>query len=411
MIRWLLLIAVVGCVLTLAAPREVWKAYHGAAVQDLRFSPDGKRLASCGGTFMRLWNQKNGQQLLEFEHEARARRTHFSPKGDRVLTIAIDPWDDGLSESRLYNSKGRRLATLTHAEDESIVGGFAPNGKCLATLTSDWKEGKSHQLRLWDLQGKPIGGPHSGTGIVTSPLNFSPDGRFLYFERLGGQFRLFDTESSREIELAYQSVAPGPFSPDSKQLALRDGRGVRLVKTGDWTTVGRLAADQYALRLAYSAEGLLAVLTVEDSQDFLQVWNPATQSPVTARCPIPGSYHCLQISYSHDGTKILALTPLFPPGETRRSLISVLDARTGQLLSQKTFDLKYRYFNAEWHPKRPWVVAAAEDGMYIWRADDGRPVCDIPATQSSFTHCLSPDGDHLAIGAGQTIGLWRLPAR
>jgi WD40 repeat protein len=65
---------------------------HEKEVSGLAFSPDGKRLASCGlDRTVRLWDVGRGQEMLTLrDHTAAVKQVVFSPDGFRLAAAAAD---------------------------------------------------------------------------------------------------------------------------------------------------------------------------------------------------------------------------------------------------------------------------------------------------------------------------------
>ena len=63
---------------------------HPGAVDDAVFSPDGKYIATTGGTITKLWDVATGQEILTlYGHTADIIRAQFSPDGRYLATELI----------------------------------------------------------------------------------------------------------------------------------------------------------------------------------------------------------------------------------------------------------------------------------------------------------------------------------
>jgi len=64
---------------------------HPGSVDDALFSPDGKYMATTGGTITKLWDASTGQEMLTlYGHTGEINRVVFSPDGEHLITNAHD---------------------------------------------------------------------------------------------------------------------------------------------------------------------------------------------------------------------------------------------------------------------------------------------------------------------------------
>src|SRR5262249_24189827 len=129
---------------------QVWDLQTGRCVKDLpvgrlcgvRFSPDGRWLATDGVRKLRLWevgSWKEGPPA----GEASSYSIHFSPDG-RLLAC-----EAGKGTIRLVNSAtGKDLARLENPEQARSGGmAFTPDGTRLIAPSGD-----SRAIHVWDLR-------------------------------------------------------------------------------------------------------------------------------------------------------------------------------------------------------------------------------------------------------------------
>jgi eukaryotic-like serine/threonine-protein kinase len=203
---------------------------HTLAVHCLRFSPDGRRLASCACDKSRagkpheikVWDAADGTLLMSLSGRGRLFALAFSPDG-RWLAVG---GEDGIKV--LDGSSGRELVHLAGDKSEVTALAFSPDGWRLAS--AGIQENKVH---LWSCVDWGAASGHEEPLItMTAPgllcdLAFSPDGK-----RLAGASRdlikMWDAETGVEVLTllgAPQRYRDPPFNarvvfhPDGTRLA------------------------------------------------------------------------------------------------------------------------------------------------------------------------------------------------
>src|SRR5262249_13705788 len=126
----------------LTLPVPDWST--GLALSDVRFSPDGRRLAATFGNSssgrVALWDATTGQLAARLGgHGHLVFHLAFRPDGRRIATASHD------KTARVWDAAtGRTLWTIgAHAEMVNAVA-FSPDGTRLVT------GGRDKALRLWD---------------------------------------------------------------------------------------------------------------------------------------------------------------------------------------------------------------------------------------------------------------------
>ena len=146
-----------------------------AGIQQIAFSPDGKRLATANNDGATVWDITTGQKLLTFSgHGAGVRLSGiaFSPDGKSIATAGND------SAIRVWDSQtGTEIYLLIGHTGPAFGVAFSPNGKYLATSSVD------RTIKIWTLpaSGEQIGQPLTLYGHTASVYRvaFSPDGSRL----------------------------------------------------------------------------------------------------------------------------------------------------------------------------------------------------------------------------------------
>ena len=230
---------------------------YGGAIRSVAFSPDGKKIATCGdGNVARIWDAESAKELIKLEgHESElfnggVRSVAFSPDGKKIVTGGCD------CTIRIWDSESGKELQKLEGHERWVFAYFSPDGKKIASGSGDgfvriWDAESGKELKKWKGHRETIGAlafSPDGKKIVTAsgdvkdisiiiwdaesgekllnllhalPLNyiaFSPDGK-----KIAGRGSIWDAESGRLLHrlrghvgiTVYSTV----FSPDSKKVA------------------------------------------------------------------------------------------------------------------------------------------------------------------------------------------------
>ena len=282
---------------TIAQDTSRWGLPEGAKarlgrgyISEVKYSPDGTRLAVASGSGVWLYDSTTGRRvaLLRDGNSFSARSVAYSRDG-RMLAVAageiIGIWDAMTGELRIklranfglashvaFSSDGRTIAsggynvvrlwdaitgelkhTMTGERFGDVVSlAFSPDGRTLATGHDSPSAGHSTgstTIRLWDAAtGELITSLTEFLGLPTS-LAFSPDGRTLatglfYWHIAGdqlGSINLWDVETW-ELKLELRRHVPGVRNT-AGVLRIAYSRDGRTIASGTTDIHGRNGED------------------------------------------------------------------------------------------------------------------------------------------------------------------------
>jgi WD40 repeat protein len=249
---------------------------HQGYVQKVRFSPDGKTIATASfDNTAKLWSA-DGKELATLSgHTQPVVDVSFSPDGQTIATASQD------GTAKLWNRQGKLLRTLEKHPDVTIWSvSFSPDGQTIATAGADktvklwnlngnllktWqahdrevysitfsRDGKiatasdDNTVKLWDSQGKFIDTFNGHTQPVFN-VSFSPDGKTLASASTDNTAILWDLKTKKKVTLQGHSyfVRDIKFSPDGQTIATASwDKTVKLWRSRDGLPLETLQGHQ-----------------------------------------------------------------------------------------------------------------------------------------------------------------------
>jgi WD40 repeat protein len=177
-----------------AAPAETAMTLkgHTGEVHSVSFSPDGTRIASGDGEGLyeigrhpgeiKLWDASTGEERHTLKgHTWGVTSVRFSPDGKRIASGSRD------KTIRLWDaSTGDEINTLKGHTDYVWSVSFSPDGTRIASGSAD------NTIRLWDASTDEEFKTLKGHTLAVISVSFSPDGTRIASGSADNTIRLWD---------------------------------------------------------------------------------------------------------------------------------------------------------------------------------------------------------------------------
>ncbi|MCF7809430.1 WD40 repeat domain-containing protein [bacterium] len=232
---------------------------HTDFVNSVVYSPDGRYIASCGGSAIRMndktiriWNVEEGKEIRVLSVEARSGiSVCFCPDNDRIITS----YGDG--SSRRWNLRNGGKTESNENGSPVIRSDFEPLNKCVVT------QSLGDTTRIWDAANNEVIDIFNEESHRVITAGRSSDGRFLVTGSLDHTAKLWNCETGEDIRTFYGhlgGVFSADFSPDD-----------RFIVTGSLDNTARLWEVRTGREILKMGGHQYSVASVDYSQDGNQI--------------------------------------------------------------------------------------------------------------------------------------------
>jgi RNA polymerase sigma factor (sigma-70 family) len=237
---------------------------HSARITALDFSPDGKRIVSCGSDGIRVWKAASGQEMASVSPGAGGWLGGATLTSDGKAVVSTESGPNQF-KVRLRDSATLKLLREFDFDRPDLLYRVSADGKFLATIPN----GSDTTIELWDIaSGKPVRRWQGHTRRIWA-VQFTADGKTLLTAAEDKAIRFWEVPTGRQVReiTRYPDIVGVLVSSPKGALLATVGmtevhpRGVGLVgPSGSWprqkcVRIWDVGAGKEVRRLTLSEKG------------------------------------------------------------------------------------------------------------------------------------------------------------
>ncbi|KAF3890763.1 CHAT domain-containing protein [Tolypothrix bouteillei VB521301] len=398
---------------------------HQDNVTSITFSPDGKTLASSSDDkTIKIWS-RDGELLKTITgHGGGVTRVTFSPDGKTLASSSDD------KTIKIWSRDGRLLKTLIGHNDTVTSVAFSPDGKTLASSSKD------KTIKIWSRDGRLLKTLIGHNDAVTC-ITFSPDGKILASGGKNSTIKIWHLENGKsETWNGHKSlVASLSFSPDGKTLVSASwDNDIKI-----WNLTGKVVTTfsgytQRFFSASFSPDGKTIVSASGDNT--IKVWCVECQQPqilkkhTGAIASISVNRDSRMFASASDDSTILLWSSSGQLLHTLRGhhdvVISVVFSPDGQTLASGSKDKTVKLWNrngqllqtfvghndaissVSFSPDNQTIASGSADKTIKLWSKNGQLLQTLNNNGAISNIVFHPDGESIAFVIDNEIKLWNL---
>lgn len=371
-----------GLLITLMAAGFAWWQWQNARFNEVTaLNRSSKAMLALGEDFDALLEGLRAYKKLN--------ETSFSPTFDKAN---IQNQVNNFLKEALYHVK--EINRLEKHEDEVMDVDFSPDGKLIATVSTD------RTVKIWNFQGKLLHNLKGHQDLVYR-VKFSPTENIIATASWDGTVKLWTTKGRFIRKLEHDGAVYGVvFFPDGKTIASADDKGYVKI----WTTQGKLITKFLAhsmpiLNLSISPDGE-KLATVSQDQTA-RIWS---RNGKILHTLAEHDDWVWDVSFSPDSQKIATASRdhTIKLWSVKGNFLKTLDAHTNGVTS------------VSFSPNGKQIASADSDqNMIIWN-ESGERLQTLTTGHEDWLWSLkySPDGKTIATASKDgTVKLWQIQGK
>jgi WD40 repeat protein/membrane associated rhomboid family serine protease len=373
---------------------------HGSEVLDVRFSPDGKTIATGGADgSLRFLRASNLEPVgAPLHHDSGVLQMRYSPDGKRLAARLLST-DDTIWLWRL-DSQPALITRIRHL-GFVVAFDFTPDSSALVTAGADGK------VQFWSSDGRLPRAPlHQPAGLGSFAI--SPDGRYFLTGCVDGLARLWDTGTNALVAVFPHggAVTAVAFSSDSRLIAVGgEDKVVQLWVRESRESLGgplRHAGPIHWMRFSRDSTKLLTEsddTTGQYTGHVGRLWRVPPDFPTTIKTIRQNVIRSAAISA--DGAKLVVC------GWDRTC--QLWDARSREKLGHASIELAEIAVVGFSVDSRQYFIGGEDGGLSVFDAASGAALGRLRMGAAITALAFSSDGRTLAVGsADNSIRLWAI---